>query len=405
MAKQALEGLKVVDFGWVIAGPQVGIYFAHHGATVIRVESMHRVDVTRTSMPYKDNKPGINRCGVFDFFNSNKLGMGLNLSHPRGVEVAKRLVAWGDVVGENFAPGVMRKLGLNYEELKKVRPDIIMYSSSNLGQTGPEAGQPGLGVQLVSYSGFTSLTGWPDRMPVQPYGVYTDFPAPRLTVAAVLAALEYRRRTGKGQYLDISQMEAGIHFLAPAVMDYAVNRRVQTRNGNRCDYAAPHGAYPCKGDDRWCAIAVFSDEEWAALRQVMGNPGWARAAKLATLRGRKKHEDELDERLAQWTKDSMAEEVMEKLQAASVPAGVVKNAADIQDDPQLAYRHYFWSIEHPEIGMHHYDSAGGCILSKTPEEVEMPSPLLGQHTEYICREILGMSDAEFIDLLTQGVFE
>ncbi len=405
MAKKALEGIKVVEFSWVVAGPQVGIYLAHYGATVIRIESARRIDPARASMPYKDNIVGINRCGPYDFFNSGKLGMTLDLSNPKGIEVAKRLVAWGDIVGENFAPGVIERMGLGYEELKKVKPDIIMYSSSNLGQTGPEARHPGLGALLVAYAGFTHFTGWPDRKPVQPFGFYTDFPAPRFTLIALLAALDYRRRTGKGQYLDVSQIEAGIHFLAPMVMDYTVNNRVQGRNGNRCPYAAPHGAYPCQGEDRWCAIAVFSDEEWKTFVEVMGSPPWAIEEKWSTLLSRKQNEDELDQWIGEWTKVLTAEDVMAKLQAAGVSAGVVKNAVDIVDDPQLAFRHYFWEVDHPEMGMHYYDGAGGFALSKTPEQVSQPSPLLGQHTEYVCREILHMSDDEFIDLLNQGVFE
>ena len=404
MAKQALEGLKVVDFCWAIAGPIVGFYLAHHGATVIRIESMRRPEIHRVATPYKDSKPGINRGGLYAASNSNKLGMSLNLSHPKGLEIAKRLVAWSDIVGENFAPGVMERLGLGYGELKKIKPDIIMCSTSNLGQTGPEAIQPGYGMNLVGYSGFTHLTGWPDRMPAQPYAAYTDFIAPRFLVAAVLAAVDYRRRTGKGQYLDLSQMEAGIHFIAPAILDYTVNKRVETRDGNRCPYAAPHGAYPCQGDDRWCAIGVFSDGEWNALCQVMGNPEWTKEATFATLLSRKENEEELNEQLGEWTRNFTAEEVMEKLQAAGVPAGVVKNAADIQDDPQLAYRHYFWQLEHPEIGKH-YCEAAGFTLSKTPTEIRMPAPLLGQHTEYVCREMLGMSDEEFVDLFNQDVFE
>lgn len=405
MAKQALEGLKVAEFSWVIAGPLIGLYLAHHGATVVKIESMRRVDPERMSLPYQGNIASINRCALFDSWNSNKLSITLNLSHPKGIEIAKRLVAWSDVTGENFAPGVMERRGLSYEELKKVKPDIIMYSSSNLGQTGPEFSQSGFGTQLVSYCGLTHLTGWPDRGPAGPFGAYTDFPAPRFVVAALLAAIEYHRRTGKGQYLELSQMEAGVDFIAPIILDYTVNQRVDTRDGNRSPYAAPHGAYPCQGDDRWCAIAVSSDEEWEALCRVMGNPRWAKAAKFATLLGRKENEEELDKRLGEWTSHLSAEEVMERLQAAGVPAGVVESGADVYSDPQLAYRHHFRELEHPEMGLHNYEVTTSCILSKTPSEIRMPSPLMGQHTEYVCREILGMSDEEFIDLYNQGVFE
>ena len=404
MAEQAFAELKVVDFSWVLAGPLIGLYLAHHGATVIRVESMRRPDLIRTAAPYKDNKPGLNRSGQWDLGNSNKLGMGLDLTHPKGVEVAKRLVMWSDIVVENFAPGVIERLGLGYEELRKVKPDIIMASTSNMGQTGPEAKHPGLGTILVSYAGFTSLTGWPDRSAVKPYGAYTDFLAPRFQIVAILAAIEYRRRTGKGQYLETSQMETGMHFLSPAIMDCTINRRIQIRAGNKCPFAAPHGVYPCLGDDRWCAIAVFSDEHWDALCRSMGNPAWARGSIFATLLGRKRSEEELDNKIAEWTMNFDAEELMQRLQKDGVPAGLVENSADIQDDIQLAHRHYYWQLDHPEIGVHHYEGPA-YILSETPAEIKMPSPLLGQHTELVCREILGMSDEEFLDLLNQGVFE
>jgi len=187
-------------------------------------------------------------------------------------------------------------------------------------------------------------------------------------------------------------------------MDYTVNERVETRAGNKCPYAAPHGAYPCQGDDRWCAIGVFNDEEWNALCRAMGNSDWTKGPEFATLLARKKNEEKLNERIGEWTRNFTAEELMEKLQAAGVAAGVVKNAADIQDDPQLAHRHYFWQLDHPEIGMHSYDGAG-FILSKTPAEIKRPSPLMGQHTEYVCREILGMSDEEFVEFLSQGALE
>lgn len=405
MGRQALEGLKVLDLSWVIAGPIVSLYLAHHGATVVRVESMKRPDPVRKTQPCKDNIPGVNRCVDFDAWNSNKLSMSLNLAHPKGREIAKRLVAWADVVGENFAPGVTERMGLTYADLKKVKPDIIMYSSSNLGQTGPEARQPGYGVMLAAYSGFTHLTGWPDRVSSQPHGAYNDFVAPRLLVSALLAAIEYRRRTGKGQHLDVSQLEAGIQFLLPVVLDYTVNGRIQTRQGNRSPCAAPHNAYRCQGDERWCAISIFTDGEWQGLRRVMGEPAWAQDARFTTFLGRKNNEDELDRRLSEWASAFTAEESMARLQAAGVPAGVVKNAADIQQDPQLTHRRYFTEVAHPEIGLHYYEGITGSIMSRTPAEIRTPSPLLGQHTDYVAREILHMTEQEVVELREEGVLE
>ncbi|GAG38987.1 unnamed protein product, partial [marine sediment metagenome] len=238
----------------------------------------------------------------------------LNLAHSKGVEIARRFVARADIVVENFAGGVMKRMGLGYEELKRLKPDIIMLSSCMQGQTGPYATHPGFGFHLAALSGFYQITGWPDREP--PYlGPYTDFIAPHFNVLAILAALDYRRRTGKGLYIDMSQYENGVHFLAPLVLDYVVNRRVAERVGNRYPCAAPHNAYRCHGEDRWCAIAVFTDEEWESLCGVIGNPAWTEYARFSNLQSRKENEEELDGLVEEWTINHSAEGVMSMLQA------------------------------------------------------------------------------------------
>ncbi len=257
--KRALEGLKIFDFTWSEVGPLSTKYFSDFGATVIKVESKLRPDVGRTYYPMKDNIPGIDRCGWFDMLATGKHSLGLNLSDPRGIELAKRGVAWADVVTESFSGGVMERLGLGYSELVKIKPDIIMISMSLFGQNGPFSGWAGFGLQMQAYAGFTHLVGWPDRPPTGNSCPYTDAIAPWYAALAVLGALDYRRRTGKGQYIDLSQYEAGITFLSPALLDYTANNRVMSAMGNRSPYAAPHGAYRCQGDDRWCAIAVSSD--------------------------------------------------------------------------------------------------------------------------------------------------
>ena len=295
-------------------------------------------------------------------------------------------------------------MGISYNNLVKTKPNIIMYSTCQQGQTGGRSKIAALGTQLVGLSGFTHLTGWPDRGPTGPYGPYPDTCAPPIGAAAIAAALDYRRRTGKGIHIDLSQYEATINFQAPVILDYTVNKRIQNAQGNRCSYAAPHGAFPCQGDDRWCAIAVFTDEEWQALCNAMGNPEWVRMPKFATLLQRKENEDELEQRLAQWTIDYPAEEIMYKLQEVGVPAGVVENAEDVQNDPQLAHRHYYWELDHPEIGKHHYEGPP-FRLSQSPPELNKPAPCLGQDTEYVCANILGFSDELFSELSADGVFE
>lgn len=401
---QALEGIKIADFSWVGVGPWIAKYLADHGAETIRIESHTRPELLRTAPPYKDNIPGINRSGYFALFNSNKYSMSLNLNHPRGVEVARRLINWSDIVIESFGPGRMKKWGLGYEDIKKIKPDIIMLSTTQQGQTGPHADHPGFGTQLVSLAGFTYITGWPDRDPASIYGAYTDTIAPRFGAAALLAALDYRRRTGKGQYLDLSQYEAGIQFLTPLFLDYFVNGRIAERRGNRSPSAAPQGAYPCRGDERWCAIAVCTDKEWEAFCRAVGDPPWTQDLRFVTFLGRKENEDELDRLVAEWTINFSAEEAMTKLQAAGIAAGVVQNCQDIHGDLQLKHRYYFRELVHPEIGRHSYNSHA-FKLSLTPCEIRMPAPCLGQHTEYVCTTILGMTDEEFVGLLTQGVLE
>lgn len=401
--RQALEGLKVLDFSWVATGPLATKYLGDHGAMIIRIESMHRLDISRLYPPYAGGIPGVNRSGSFTPFNSSKYGMTLNLNNPKGVEIAKKLTAWADVVVENFMAGQMEKWGLGYDELKKVKPDIIMARASSHGQTGPYAGQAGYGTMLQGSAGFTYFVGWPDRAPTGSTVPYTDWPSAWTLIIAIMGALEYRRRTGKGQCIDLSQLEASVSWFSPAILDYTANGRVEVPLGNRHPYTAPHGAYRCKGNDRWCVIAVFTDEEWQNLCQAMRNPKLA-DPKFATILGRKNHEDELDNLVEQWTTNYSPEEVMAELQAVGVPSGVVENGRDLYLDPQLKHRHHLWMLDHPEMGVTAYDGPG-FRLSKAPTELKMPAPCLGQHTEYVCCEVLGMTDKEFIDLLDEGVLE
>jgi len=403
LERKALEGIKVVDFTWAIAGPLATKTLADYGAEVIKIESVSRPDPHRTAAHYKDGIPGVNRRGQFNQDGTGKLSVALNLAHPKGVEIAKRFIARADIVVENFAGGVMKRMGLGYEELKKVKPDIIMLSSCMQGQTGPFATHPGFGFHLAALSGFYHITGWPDREP--PYlGPYTDFINPHFNVLVILAALDYRRRTGKGQYIDMSQYENGAHFLAPLILDYVVNQRVANRVGNRCPYAVPHNAYRCRGDDRWCAIAVFTDEEWESFSKVIGNPAWTSEPKFSTLLARKENEEELDKLVEEWTINYSAEEVMHMMQVAGVAAGVLETGKDLlEHDPQLAHRHFFWELDHPEIGKH-YAPGPSFVLSKAPYELQR-APLLSEHNEYALKEILGMSDEEIAELVVEEVLE
>ncbi|MBN1626492.1 MAG: CoA transferase [Deltaproteobacteria bacterium] len=399
---RSLEGINILEMAWVIAGPITGKYLVDNGANVVRVESTARPDLLRVSEPYKDNRPGINRSAMFTYYNANKRSMALNIKHPRAKEIINRMVKWADIITENFAPGKMEEFGLGYEELKKIRPDIIMMRLSIQGQTGPHSGHPGYGVVAAGLAGITGLTGWPDRIPSTPVAGYTDLILPRLAVAMVLAALDYRRRTGKGQCIDAAQFEGTQQFLIPSILDYTVNGITAERQGNRCPYAAPHNAYQCSGEDRWCAISVFTDDEWQSLCRVMGDRDLAFRPEFATPLARKQNEEELDRIVNNWTVHQEAEQVAEKLQNAGVPAGVVQNARDLLNDPQL--NRVMWRLEHPEIGSVN-EMGQAFVMSKPGGDPCTAAPCLGEHTEYVCRNLLGMSDEEFIDLFSAGVFE
>jgi len=398
----ALEGIRFADFTWTLAGGMATKHFADYGATVVNIEWPKRGGL-RTVQPFRDGKPGVNRSGYFNYYHTNTYSLTLELSHPKAVEIAKKLILWADIVAENFTPGTMEKWGLGYEDLRKIKPDIIMIRTSHLGQTGPFAKHPGLGNHLNALSGVVYLTGWPDLDPVALIVAYTDYFSGIFGTTALLAALDYRRRTGKGQLLDVSQLEAGLQFQLPSLVDYIVNERIQERMGNACPYAVPHGAYRCKGEERWCAIAVSTDQEWRAFCQVIGNPNWTRESRFSTLRGRKNNEEELNRLVEEWTINFTAEQVMSMMQAVGVAAGVVQNAEDLYNDPQLRYRNFFWVMDHLEIGSFSHQGEPS-VLSKTPAQPRIPAACLGEHNEYVCREFLGISEEEFDALLISGMF-
>lgn len=402
---QALEGVKVVEFAVFAAGPMVGKHLGEHGAQVVHVESRSRPDGFRMHYPpYKDNKPGLDRTGTFAIFNDSKYSIALNLKSKGGTAVAKQLMAWADVVIENFVPGVMERLGLGYEAARAVNSDIIYMSSCNMGQTGPKASQRGFGSQLTSQSGFTYLAGYPgESEPQLMYGPYIDFIAVGFGLTAVLAALDHHKQTGCGQYIDLSQYETGLQYLAPALLDYDVNGRNMVQNGNRSPHMSPHGAYPCAGDDQWCVLSASNEEEWRALCGAVGHAEWASDPRFSTLAARKQNEDELDVLIGEWTQHRTPREVMEKLQAAGVAAAAVNTLLDLFSDPQLEHRKQWNTLSHPVLEQYDYERPP-FILSETPAE-EFRSPLLGEHNAYVCKELLGIPDAEIEELKKQGVLE
>lgn len=405
MEGNAFSGLTIAGFSTAVVGPLTMKFFADYGATVIRVETAKRPCVSRTSPPFKDGKPGLNRSGYFNHFSANMYDMALDLKHPLGLEVAKKLISQSDVVMENFRPGVMEKWGLGYEDLKKIKQDIIMLRQSGFGTGGAYEDLGAFGMILAAIAGIPNFIGWPDREPL-PVGVgaYTDCISPRYAAVALIAALDHRDKTGRGQLIELSQFETAISFILPAILDFVANGREPVRLGNAFPYAVPHGVYPCKGEDTWCTIAVFNDEQWVQLCKIVGKSEWIEDPRFSTFMERKKNEETIDSLLSKWTRGFAAEEVMNHMQAEGVPAGVVKNAAEVYGDPQLRERNLFWSLPHSEVGS--FTHLGTSFtLSRTPGQPYMASPGLGEHTEYVCTEILGLSDEEFVELLQKGVFE
>lgn len=399
---QIFAGVKVADFSWVAAGPQIARELAFHGATVVRVECHRYPETTRTAGPFKDGITGINRSAFSAAYNVNKYSISLDLNMPKGREVAKKLIRWADIVADSMSVGAMAKWGLDYESCKKIKPDIIYYSTCQMGQHGPYNKIKGYGFIGVSYAGYGHINGWPDRDPLPLFNNYSDFISPYYLITAIIAALLHRRKTGKGMYLDQSQVEVGVNFLGPAVLDYIVNKRIASRMGNRDPYMAPHSVFPCQGNDRWVAIAITNDAEWQKLCEAMGNPDWSKDPRFSTLLGRKDNEDDLERLIEEWTRNHTAEEIMTMLQRAGVPAGVVQKAEDLFNDPQLKHREHFRFLKHREIGVHAYQSPA-YRLSKTPCSLQKPAPCLGEDNEYVYKNILGLSDDEIAELLVEGV--
>lgn len=399
-----LAGLKVVDLFWAMAGPVTTRALADYGATVIKVESSRWLDTCRTLGPYVKNQFGIETSGLFMNLNAGKLGVTLDLASEEGRAVYRDLVRWADVVTESFSPKAMRAWGLDYESLRRIKPDLIMVSSCLMGQTGPYSKFAGYGNLAAAISGFANLCGWPDRPPAGPYGSYTDCVAPRFTIASILAALDYRQRTGRGQYIDVSQAEASMHFLTPAFLDFIVNGRVQGPAGNRDPQMAPHGVYPCAAEDSWIAIACASQEQWLALCDLSGRRELSRDARFATFGARLENQDELDRIVGDWTRGFDAHELETRLQARGVAASKVASNEDMYQDPQLAHRGHFVEVEHPSLGKVPVEGSA-YRLSRTAARIQCAPPTLGRDNQYVLETILGYDAERIGQLNASGVFK
>jgi benzylsuccinate CoA-transferase BbsF subunit len=399
-----LAGVHIVDLMWVIAGPSATRVLADYGATVVRIESTRRLDTARTIGPFQDGSPGPENSGLFQNVNAGKLGLTLDMASDAGREICLDLVRWADVVTESFSPQVMRSLRLDYETLQQVKPDLIMLSSCLMGQTGPMADFAGFGNLAAAIAGFFSLTSWPDRAPAGPFSAYTDYVSPRFTAMAILAALDHRRRTGEGQYIDQSQAESALHFLGPALLDYTVNNRAQAPAGNRDPHMAPHGVYAAAGDDRWIALAVQTEEQWKALCAVMQRPELAQNPRFTTLTSRLAHQDELDVIITDWTRTREALDLETTLQEHDIAASVVQRLYDLYDDPQLRHRGHFVPREHPIHGTITVENSR-FTLSRTPARIGRAAPTLGQDNHEVLGALLGYSAEHIADLEARGVLQ
>ena len=401
---RALEGVKIVEFGGYAAGPHVGKMLANFGATVVHVESMSRPDGFRMQYPpYKNDKPGINSGGCFTYFNDSKYGVTVDLKNAEGRKLARRLADWCDIIIENMRPGVIDRLGLGFHGLRTSNPGLIMLSTCNMGQTGPRADTPGFGSQLSALAGFCGLTGEKDGQPMLLYGPYIDYVASTLGAAAVLAALERRRRTGNGAYLDVSQYECGLLFLAGPLLEYHRSGRIAERAANDDPDAAPHGAYACLGEG-WIALSCWSNQEFGRLCSAIGRSDLAKDPALATLAGRKSAAALIHDALSAWSRDRDAHEAARLLQSAGVHAHAVNSVADLFTDPQLVSRRHWRRRRHPVIGDQAY-----CFpafeLSETPGDVTASGPVLGADNERVFREFLVLSDEEFNALSAKGAMD
>ncbi len=399
-----LSDLKVLDFTWVMAGPTATRVLSDYGATVVRIESAGRLDPMRLFGPYHDGEPGPENSGWFQNINAGKMSLRLDLSNEAARSVVHDLVRWADVVTESFSPKAMRAWQFDYDSLRRVKPDLIMLSTCLMGQSGPYSQLAGYGNLASAIAGFDALVGWPDRAPAGLFIAYTDTIAPRFTVAALLAALEHRRRTGMGQYIDQAQLESALQFLSPALLDYTVNGRVQGRVGNDDPDMVPHGVYPTIGADRWIAIAVQTDTQWQALCELMQDGDmlpW-QEAQFAEARHRLAHRAELDAILSSWTRQYEAHALEKSLQARGIAASAVLTMDDLYRDPQLSHRDHLIELSHP-IHTTTTVERSRFQLSGTPAHITQAAPLLGGDTPYVLETILGYSSGQIDKLVSQEV--
>jgi crotonobetainyl-CoA:carnitine CoA-transferase CaiB-like acyl-CoA transferase len=422
---RALAGVRVLDFTWVRAGPWATRWLGAFGAEILKIEWPERPDTTRAhrySVP-PDVEPGPNAAGHFNDTNATKLGLTLNVRAPRGLALIKQLLAHCDIVIENFSSRVMEHWGLSYATMQSIRADIIYVSMAGFGHTGRHHHYTTMGPSAQALSGLTFLSGLPDQPPAGWGWSYLDDTGGMYGAMCALTALRHRNATGRGQYVDLSQMMAGITLNGPAFLDRTVNGRPSRRPGfppgNRTAWpgvaplsayrgptVAPHNAYRTKGGgaNDWCVLACFSDEEWHRLVALMGSPAWAIDARFCGVQGRLQYQDELDQGIESWTQTLDKYTLTDTCQAAGVRAMPVQGAADrVVHDPQLRARGLYYETEHAVLGRRLFQGAP-FHLSQSPADISRPAPLLGEHTRQVMQHVLGLSLDEIRAGYADGTF-
>ncbi|MCP5025385.1 MAG: CoA transferase [Actinomycetia bacterium] len=394
-----LEGVKILDLMWVMAGPAGSRVLADYGADIIRVESVNKADVARTLQPFRDDVTDPDLSGLFQNMNAGKRGLSLDMSKPGALDVIWDLIDWADVILDSFSPKAMKGWGLDYASVVKRKPDIIMVSSCLMGHTGPLAMLAGFGTMAAAISGFFYPVGWPDRAPAGPFGAYTDYTSPRWLVASIMGAVEHHRATGEGQVVDMSQAEAALHLIAPAMLDQSVNGRTLERIGNRDRVFVPNGVFPTGGDDQWMAVAARHDDDWQTIANSMGR------ADLAAFDLAARHEaiDEIEAAVTAWTSTRDGAELMGELQAAGVPAHIVANSPEFMADPQIQHREHFAEVSHCKG--EYVVEASRFHLSRTPATYGHGGPTFGEHTFDTLTEVLGYDGDRIAELAVAELLE
>jgi benzylsuccinate CoA-transferase BbsF subunit len=398
----ALEGLKMVDIGWIMVGPVSARYLTELGVATIKAETAKRPDPLRGLGPFRDGKPGLERSLSYHLTNAGKRGLAIDVKSEAGLDIVRRLVTDADIFVESFTPGAIDGMSLSYEVLSKANPGLIMVSTGILGRKGTMGlGMSGTGMTGSAFAGATNLMGWPDQAPVGPYGPWTDAVTPRFIASAVLAALHRRHQTGQGVHIDVAQSEAGLQFLTPAYFDYAVNGNVAGRVGGLADpLRVPCGAYRCLGEDRWVVIDAADAQAFSALRQVVG-AALADAA-FDTLVGRLRARTEIDRRLGAWTASQTPRQVEETCQAAGVPAHAVCDDEEMFSDPDLTHSGFYREVDDPVVGRS-WLPGPQYVMHGTPHVPTRAGPRIGDANDEILKTELGMSVDEIARLREAGV--